>query len=116
MRTRVTRISTFEAAHQLAWHPGKCRNLHGHHYRVEVSVEGPLTDDGIVVDFDDLGGLLDRHVTCRYDHTLLNDLIDNPTAEVLAATIWRELSAAGLEGLVRVAVWETPDSVAEVLA
>jgi len=39
MRTLVTRSFTFEAAHQLPWHPGKCRDLHGHGYRLEVTPE-----------------------------------------------------------------------------
>ena len=51
VRTSVTRCFTFEAAHQLPWHPGKCRNLHGHGYRLEVTVEGPVNDDGMVLDF-----------------------------------------------------------------
>ena len=53
-RTRVTCTFTFEAAHRLAWHPGKCRNLHGHSYRLDVSVEGPLDANGVVLDFDTL--------------------------------------------------------------
>src|SRR5687768_11033829 len=115
MRNRVTKTATFEAAHQLPWHPGKCQRLHGHHYRVEVSVEGPLDAHGIVVDFDELGRALDSEVVARFDHQYLNELIDNPTAEAIAAEIWKRVEASGLP-VVRVAVWETPDSVAELLA
>ena len=53
-RTRVTCTFTFEAAHRLAWHPGKCRNLHGHSYRLDVTVAGPLDANGVVLDFDSL--------------------------------------------------------------
>ena len=49
MRTLVTRSFTFEAAHQLPWHPGKCRDLHGHGYRPEVTVEGRIGPQGIVI-------------------------------------------------------------------
>ncbi len=115
MRTRVTRSFTFEAAHHLPWHPGRCRRLHGHGYRLEVTVEGPLGDQGIVVDFDDLRRVVQREVIDRYDHRLLNDLIDNPTAELVAHDVWKTLEAAGL-GLVRVRLWETPESLVELVA
>jgi hypothetical protein len=63
MRTRVTRSFTFDAAHVLPWHPGRCRNLHGHTYRVEVSIEGPLGPHGIVTDFADLDAVVRREAT-----------------------------------------------------
>src|SRR3989442_13110592 len=83
MRPTVTRAFAFEAAHQLPWHAGACRNLHGHGYRLEVTVAGPLNDDGIVIDFADVAAVVRREVVDRYDHTYLNDLLDNPTAEVI---------------------------------
>ena len=115
MRVRVTKAFTFEAAHRLPWHPGRCRELHGHHYRFEVTVEGPVGPDGVVVDFDDLATRLGERVVARYDHRYLNDLLDNPTAELLAAEIWKDLEAEGLS-LARLRLWETPDSSVELLA
>lgn len=114
MRTRVTCAFTFEAAHHLPWHPGRCRNLHGHGYRLEVTVEGPVGDSGMVVDFDDLKAVVRREVVERYDHTLLNDLLENPTAELLAADAWKRLEAAGLTPA-RMRLWETPTSSVEIL-
>ncbi len=113
MRTSVTRTFTFEAAHQLPWHEGKCRNLHGHSYRLEVTVEGPLDERGVVMDFSDVRDVVDREVVSRYDHRYLNDLIDNPTAEVIAQEIWKALEAAELR-VSRVRLWETTDSWVEV--
>jgi 6-pyruvoyltetrahydropterin/6-carboxytetrahydropterin synthase len=113
MRTSVTRTFTFEAAHQLPWHEGKCRHLHGHSYRLEVTVEGPVGDNGIVVDFADIRAVVDREVIARYDHRYLNDLLDNPTAELLAAEIWKSVEAAGLD-VARLRLWETADSFVEV--
>jgi 6-pyruvoyltetrahydropterin/6-carboxytetrahydropterin synthase len=113
MRTSVTRAFAFEAAHQLPWHEGKCRNLHGHSYRLEVTVEGPLTEHGVVVDFSDLKAVVQREVIDRYDHRYLNDVMDNPTAELVAHDIWKSLEAAGL-GLTRVRLWETADCSVEV--
>ena len=113
MRTSVTRSFTFEAAHQLPWHPGKCQRLHGHSYRLEVTVEGPLTHQGIVVDFADIKDVVEREVVARYDHTYLNDVFDNPTAELIAQEIWKTLEAAALP-VSHLRLWETPDSWVDV--
>ncbi len=114
MRSRVTRSFAFEAAHQLPWHAGKCRRLHGHNYRFEVTVERPLDQNGVVLDFDELHEVVHREVVERYDHRYLNDLMENPTAELIAAAAWKKLEAAGLE-LAALRLWETPDSSVELL-
>lgn len=115
MVTRVTRTFSFEAAHQLKWHSGACKNLHGHSYKLEVTVAGELDDNGIVIDFSDLRAVVDEVVIDRFDHTYLNDLIANPTAEVIAGEIWQTLAAAGLR-LDRVVLWETENSRVEITA
>src|SRR6267378_1409496 len=94
MRARVTRSFSFEAAHHLPWHPGRCRRLHGHHYRLEVTVEGPVGDHGVVIDFDDLRSVVEHEIVEPWDHQLLNDMVDNPTAELLAQEAWKRLEAA----------------------
>lgn len=115
MRTRVTRSFSFEAAHRLPWHAGRCRDLHGHGYRLEVTFEGPLDGHGIVVDFDDVKAVVQREVVDRYDHAFLNDLLDNPTAELIAADAWARLEAAGMAPA-RIRLWETPTSSVEIVA
>ena len=109
----MTRSFTFEAAHQLPWHSGKCRNLHGHGYRLEVTVEGPVGDDGMVLDFEEVEAVVRREVVDRYDHTYLNDLFENPTAELIAHDVWKRLEAADLD-VSRIRLWETVDSMVEV--
>jgi 6-pyruvoyltetrahydropterin/6-carboxytetrahydropterin synthase len=93
--------------------------LHGHTYRLEVSVEGPVGPHGIVTDFADLDELVTREVVDRYDHTYLNDLLDNPTAELIAADIWKRLDQSGLGGtaltLARLRLGETLESSVELL-
>jgi 6-pyruvoyltetrahydropterin/6-carboxytetrahydropterin synthase len=108
-RTSVTCSFTFEAAHRLAWHPGKCRNLHGHSYRLEVTVAGPLDSNGVVVDFDLLTEIVGREVIEQWDHRDLNEILDNPTAELLAHRAWELLTAAGVD-LAALRLWETADS------
>lgn len=106
---RVRRRFRFEAAHELPRHPGKCRNLHGHSYELFVVVEGEVEpESGMVVDFSDLKRTVRREVVDRLDHTHLNDVIDNPTAEQVAIWIWKRLEPA-LPGLVEIELRETED-------
>jgi 6-pyruvoyltetrahydropterin/6-carboxytetrahydropterin synthase len=103
----VARIVEFQAAHHLPRHPGRCRDLHGHTYRLEVLCEGPVDPEtGMVLDFADVKAVVKREVLDVLDHTLLNDRIENPTAEVVVAWIWQRLAAAGLP-LAELRLWET---------
>jgi 6-pyruvoyltetrahydropterin/6-carboxytetrahydropterin synthase len=105
----VRRRFRFEAAHRLPRHPGQCRELHGHSYELVVGVEGPLdAHSGMVVDFSDLKRVVGELVVAPLDHKLLNDVIDNPTAEELARWIWRGL-APRVAGLVEIELHETRD-------
>jgi 6-pyruvoyltetrahydropterin/6-carboxytetrahydropterin synthase len=113
MRTSVTKCFSFEAAHQLPWHPGACRRLHGHGYRLEVTVAGPLNEHGIVTDFADVADIVERDVIARFDHQYLNELLDNPTAELIAQDAWKRIEAAGL-AVSRIRLWETADSMVEL--
>lgn len=116
---RVGVRDSFNAAHMLEGHPGKCARLHGHTWQAEaVFASADTGPDGIVLDFEVAADLLARAVA-PYDHTYLNDLEAFkglwPTAERLAATLYKavveelEKSRAGVM-LERVTVWESPDS------
>ena len=105
MRVKVS--FDFEAAHRLPHHPGKCRELHGHSYRLVVTVERPVAaETGMAIDFTDLKRIVRREVVEPLDHTYVNDRIDNPTAEVMAAWIWNAMREP-LAGLAEVELWET---------
>ena len=104
---RVKATFDFEAAHRLPRHPGKCKDLHGHSYHLVVSVDRPVAgDSGMAIDFSDLKTVVRREVVDRLDHTFINDLIDNPTAEVMAVWIWNALRLP-LPGIAEVELWET---------
>lgn len=113
MVTSVTRNFTFEASHQLTWHHGKCANLHGHSYGLSVTVTGTVNADGIVVDFADLKAAVFTYVLDYYDHAHLNDLLPNPTAELIAADAARRLLEAGIP-VTELTVRETANSSATV--
>ena len=100
----------FEAAHFIYNHPGKCRNLHGHSYKLFVSVEGAVTPEtGMIIDFDDLSKVVVGKVIARLDHRFLNDLIPLSTAENIALWIWDALKP-DLPMLCQVEVFETTDN------
>jgi 6-pyruvoyltetrahydropterin/6-carboxytetrahydropterin synthase len=101
---------TFEAAHRLpAVPPGhKCGRLHGHSFRVEVHVHGPVNADiGWVMDFAEIKRAF-QPLHDQLDHNYLNEVdgLSNPTSENLAYWIWRRLRPS-LPGLFRVVVQET---------
>jgi len=104
----------FNAAHMLARHPGKCKALHGHTYRVDVVVSGEQKrDTECVADFAVLKALVEE-VLELVDHTYLNDVISYPTSENIALFLKSELEkrlSASPEGvsLHSVRVWEGRD-------
>ncbi|MHB1551442.1 MAG: 6-carboxytetrahydropterin synthase QueD [Vulcanimicrobiaceae bacterium] len=106
---------TFEAAHALPFHPGKCARPHGHSYRLEVGVRGPLRDDGpargMIEDFDTIKELVRREAIDALDHRSLNDIIENPTCERIALWIWQRLLPV-LPSLDELVLWETATSCA----
>lgn len=132
--TSVIRRLEFDAGHRLPGHEGKCRNVHGHRYAVEVECTADMLDVvGRVVDFGVvkqlLGGWIDDNLDHAFmadfhDHGLVTWLQDNgqrfyvfapgcpPTAENLAALLLdraRSLLAAHGVDVVSVRVWETPN-------
>lgn len=109
---KITQAFTFEAAHQLPNVPSshRCSRLHGHSYRVEVEIEGPVDPrTGWVVDFFDVEAALSG---LDLDHRLLNEIpgLENPTVENLCRWIWDRVRLAKLSA---VRVYETPFSWAE---
>ncbi len=106
---------TFAAGHALRGYKGKCENVHGHNYRIHVTVQGEELDSiGLLVDFVDVKRLL--HTTSEYlDHRFINDLppfdVINPSAENIAKYFYDGINAglAAERGvrLSEVKVWET---------
>lgn len=104
---KITKVFTFHSAHFLPNHP-TCGRVHGHSYRLEVTLEGEVRD-GVVMDFADIKTLVEKAVLSKLDHTCLNDVIPYPSAENLAMWIWRHLPIQ----LAYVRVWETETSMVE---
>jgi 6-pyruvoyltetrahydropterin/6-carboxytetrahydropterin synthase len=127
----VSRREAFNAAHQL-FDPrrsdeenrqlfGKCANLHGHNYVLEVVVAGQVDQaTGYVFDLKQLSDVISRRVIQDVDHRNLNTDVRwlegrIPTAENLAAAFWERIRSELPEGLLRsVRLWETDKNWAEV--
>lgn len=106
----IFRIYRVEASHRLprlaAGHP--CARVHGHSWRVEIRVRGPVDETtGLVRDFADLDGAF-APLARELDHAHLNEIagLENPTSENLALWVWRRVNPV-LPGLSQVTVWET---------
>jgi 6-pyruvoyltetrahydropterin/6-carboxytetrahydropterin synthase len=112
-QTRIARTYRFEAAHLLPLVPEghRCRNLHGHNYRVTIVLRGSLDARGFVRDFAEIDSVVEPLLR-QLDHRLLNDLagLENPTAEIIAAWFLNRIPDCE-----RVCVYENDDSWAEVV-
>jgi 6-pyruvoyltetrahydropterin/6-carboxytetrahydropterin synthase len=131
MTVRVSRRETFNAAHQLR-NPrlsddenrrlfGKCVNIHGHNYTLDVVVAGKIDDtSGYVLDLKRLSDVMYQQIIQDVDHRNLNTDVPwlegvIPTAENLAVTFWERLRRELPEGSLRsVRVTETDKNWAEV--
>ncbi len=114
---------TFAAGHSLREYKGKCENVHGHNYRVRVTVSGAEVNRiGLIVDFVDLKKQV-RAIVERLDHQFINDLepftVLNPSAENLAKYFYDELTKAfsghngtGPVEISEIKIWETDTSTA----
>ena len=81
--------------------------MHGHNYRVRVDVCGPIDSRGFVVDFAEIKTVA-APLVAALDHKVINEVIDNPTAENIASWFMAELRGRGVSAS-SVTVWETDD-------
>jgi 6-pyruvoyltetrahydropterin/6-carboxytetrahydropterin synthase len=106
----------FAAGHALRNYKGKCENIHGHNWRVQVVIEGEQLDGtGLLVDFIDVKDLMGS-VIARLDHQFLNEVapfdVKNPSAENIAEYFYEQMST-GLAAtpvpvrIREVKIWET---------
>lgn len=104
----VTKDFTFDAAHNLPRYVGKCERLHGHTFKLRVTIKAPLdTWSGMAFDFTALKRAVDERVVKILDHAYINEIVPNPSAEFIAIWVWRRLADLPLH---EIHVWETPTS------
>lgn len=107
---RIAKQFSFDAAHVLPDHPGKCSRLHGHTYKLEIMLEGEIQENGMVFDFFELKQIVNEKILERLDHQFLNDIIMPSTVEKITVWIWDELKPH--LPLFQITLWETPTSFA----
>ena len=113
MNVELVKEYRFEAAHSLprVAKGHKCSRVHGHSYKVEIEVRGPVDEaTGWLIDFD----VIDHswaELHARFDHRNLNDVpgLENSTCENIAVYVWRALRPT-VPQLSAVTIWETSDS------
>jgi len=116
VNVRLIREIRFEAAHRLPQVPAghKCARLHGHSFKVELSIYGPVNPKtGWLIDFGTIDELF-APIHDQLDHNYLNDIpgLENPTSEILAHWLWHKIKPS-LPELERVIVHETCDARCE---
>lgn len=134
----ITKSVKFDAAHVLTNHNGLCKNLHGHTYRVDVSVRQADNDSSdMVMDFKDVKSICEEIVLSKFDHAFIYDETSEGESEIAAVVVKNGMRATALpfrstaENLARwifgalktripcihsVRVYETADSCAEYSA
>lgn len=126
MKAKVyaTKKVSFESAHHLNNYEGKCSRVHGHSYKLEATVSGVINVDtletepateAMVLDFSCLKKILNDNIVEVFDHTDLNEIFEQPTAEVMAVSFYTILSMNLSKDITleSVKLWETEDSFAE---
>ncbi|MCL4439897.1 MAG: 6-carboxytetrahydropterin synthase QueD [Firmicutes bacterium] len=113
----ISAFGHFDAAHFLRGYPGKCANIHGHRWKVEITLQGVnLNQLGILIDFMEVKRML-KEVVDMFDHKMINDVPPfdslNPTAENITKFVFDEMSGrlksltGDSIGITRVTVWES---------
>jgi 6-pyruvoyltetrahydropterin/6-carboxytetrahydropterin synthase len=124
-RVLVSKEFTFDAAHHLHCYEGKCKNLHGHTYKVIFGISGFVDETGLMIDFGDIKEIWKKEIEVHLDHRYLNETLPpmNTTAENMVVWIFEKMAeaVAKRETLSReqgarvefVRLYETPTSYAE---
>ncbi|MEB2493649.1 MULTISPECIES: 6-carboxytetrahydropterin synthase QueD [Peribacillus] len=120
-RVLVSKEFTFDAAHHLHDYEGKCKNLHGHTYKVIFGLSGYTDSRGLMIDFGDIKDIWKNDIEIHLDHRYLNETLPlmNTTAENMVVWIYEKMAEAlslkEYEGarVEFVRLYETPTSYAE---
>ncbi|MBT2755520.1 6-carboxytetrahydropterin synthase QueD [Mesobacillus foraminis] len=124
-RVLVSKEFTFDSAHHLHAYEGKCKNLHGHTYRVIFGLSGFVDDRGLMIDFGEIKEIWKSEIEVYLDHRYLNETLPpmNTTAENMVVWIYEKMAEALQSGdrgqkydgarVEFVRLYETPTSYAE---
>lgn len=111
----LAKIFTFDSAHRLPNYEGKCSQLHGHSWKLIVSLEGKVNPKtGMIIDFHQLNEIIEEKILNKLDHAYLNDIIENPTCENLLMWISNQLKTQKVIKLKKLTLYENETSFCEL--
>jgi len=132
----VTKIFNFETGHRLSDYEGKCKNIHGHSYRLEVKIKGEINNQGMIIDFGTLKAIVNKIIDANFDHKIILKedsrfnkklkavlskdsmyLVNyNPTAENMVIDFYTRIGKELPKGLAidRIRLYETATSYADL--
>ena len=137
---KITKEITFDSAHMLSNYNGKCNNLHGHTYKLQIEVEGNINPETcMLIDFNELKEIINSNIMRMFDHALIFSAVGyreeaeaalyewakkynkkfyvmsegKSTCEFMAPEIKNILQTTLIGFNVKVKLWETPTSFAE---
>jgi 6-pyruvoyltetrahydropterin/6-carboxytetrahydropterin synthase len=110
----VGKLFSFAACHRLPKYDGPCERWHGHEWGLKVAITKRIDKKtGMVLDFSELKEIVTKYIINILDHNVINEVIENPTAENMLVWIWETLMFdAHLKGIDEITLWETPTSEA----
>lgn len=88
---KLNTVHYFSSSHFLPHYHGKCEKLHGHNYKLIVTIEGAEKKDGMVFDYKEIKKIVEDKVISYLDHNHLNDIVKNPSSENMCVWIWKKL-------------------------
>lgn len=119
-RVAITKVLTFDAAHHIHNYEGKCISLHGHTYRLEITISGYPNEIGMSIDFGTIKKIYETVLHDKLDHRYLNETLPkmNPSVENVLVWIWEQvdgyLAETGMKAqgfrLEELKLYETPNS------
>jgi 6-pyruvoyltetrahydropterin/6-carboxytetrahydropterin synthase len=124
-RVAITKEITFDAAHHLDEYEGKCKNIHGHTYKLSITISGFVNEIGIVIDFYDVKQMFEELIMNKLDHKYLNDVLPNmnPTVDNIVVWVWEQFDKSLQENnlnkkqgyrVEEINLFETPTSYATI--
>ncbi len=112
---KLVKKFTFDSAHYLPNYAGKCKQLHGHTYTLDVIIGGKVNPDtGMVMDFFDIDYIVKSKILPALDHHCLNDVVPNPTVENVALYILAALKHDIKDFELGIRLWETASGYVEL--
>lgn len=95
-RVMVSKEFSFDAAHHLHAYEGKCKNLHGHTYKVVFGLSGYVNDNGLTLDFEHIKKIWQEQIETYLNHRYLNETLPpmNTTSENIVVWLYEQMSNA----------------------